>query len=106
MMAMTMTLIVMMMMLMMMMVMMMMMVATMMMLMLMVIIGFELSEGMRLEHIRGENLSWSQKAWRLIHHTKTLAMTNTIWRNGITVTFKRALRPSSNATSLSPLGAP
>ena len=70
------------------------------------IVDFELSAGMRLEDIKAEKLSWSQKADRLSYYIKTLARTNTITWNGPTVTHRQALRPTPNAPSLTPLGAP
>ena len=70
------------------------------------ITDFELSVGMRLEDIKAEKLSWSQKADRLGYYIRTLARTDTIQWNGIFVTHKQDLRPTSNATSLAPLGAP
>ena len=70
------------------------------------IVDFELTMGMRLEDISGEKLSWSQKAERLAYYIVTLVMANTMKWHATEVTYRQAIRPTSNATSLTPLGAP
>ena len=70
------------------------------------VIDIELFTGHCLEAVKGEVLSWAQKASRLTYYLKALVRTHTIAWNGFAVSYKQALRPTTDATSITPLGGP
>ena len=71
------------------------------------VIDFELSMGHCLGSVEGEILTWTQKTQRLAYYyLKALVRTHTATWNGISVTHKQALRPTTDATSITPLGGP
>jgi hypothetical protein len=70
------------------------------------VVDFELFTGHCLGSIKGETLTWAQKASRLAYYLKALVRTHTVAWNGIETTYKHALRPTTDATSITPLGGP
>ena len=70
------------------------------------VIDFEMTSGLRLGDCEGIRLSWGQKAKRLGYYLRTLARINTIAWNGIPMSYNQAVKPTIDATSLTPLGGP
>ena len=56
--------------------------------------------------VKGKILTWTQKAQRLAYYLKALVRTHSATWNRISVTHKQALRPTTDATSITPLGGP
>ena len=68
------------------------------------VVHLELATGHCLGTTKGEDLTWPQNARRLVFNLRALARTHTIAWNGIGVTYRQALRPTTGATSITPLG--
>ena len=70
------------------------------------VVDFELTMGIRIGDTEGGDLTWPQKAKRLAYYLRLLARVNGVQWNGVTMTQRQALRPTTDATSLTPLGGP
>ena len=70
------------------------------------VVDFEMTSGIRLEDCEGARLSWGQKAKRIGYYLRTLARINTISWNGIPMSYNQAMKPTTDATSLTPVGGP
>ena len=70
------------------------------------VVDFDLTTSHCLGAIKGQPMTWAEKAKRLAYYLKTLARTHQITWNGLKVSYKQALRPTIDAASLTPLGAP
>ena len=70
------------------------------------VVDFELTTGLRLEDCEGKEMTWGQKAKRLGYYLRTMSRINTIKWNGTTMSFQKAVLPTTDATSITPLGGP
>ena len=70
------------------------------------VVDLELSTGIRIGDSEGIKMTWGMKAKRLAYYIRTLARINTVSWIGITLAYTKALRPTTDATSFTPLGGP
>ena len=70
------------------------------------VVGFELSTGLCLGSMTGKTLTWTQKALRLFYYLKAIIRTHSVRWTAIQVSLKQALRPTTDATSITPRGGP
>ena len=70
------------------------------------VIDYEPTSGYSLDGARGGCLSCGQKAKRLAYNTRCRTKVNGIKWNGLAMTPTKAIRPTTDATSLTPLGGP
>ena len=70
------------------------------------VVNLELTTGINRGDCEGRKLSWGQKAKRLADYLKALARILAVLRNTTPMSFRKAMGPTVNATSIAPLGGP